>query len=425
MTTYTRVTVLAGDRKAELVVPNSQTVAALMPDLLRLLEHAPAPVALTRALGTQLDLSRTLADQDVEDGCALWLTPVDQAPAPPEVTDITDLTAQQHAARPDLWTPGWTLALVTVVAAAMAWLTGHALLADVGHTPVALTGAGVAVAATLAGRRGQRAAAIALTGAGAGVGLALGPALVSGQPALMAVAASLALAAGVVAVVSVAGLGEGGLGGGAGVGAALALGLVVPTFWGADARDAAAVVAVITALVLALAPGLAMTLSGLAGLDDRTSARDEAPRPDAARTVTSAYRALTATTVAGAALVALCGALLAGPGPWARALVLLLVLTTALRARVLPLVGQRSALVVAATTLAVVQVLSADAATQVTFALAVLAGALYWALGNPSRVLRARLNRAGDVIETIALVVLVPVLLGYLGVFADLAGAFS
>lgn len=426
MTTYTRVTVLAADRKAEVVVPDSQTVAAVMPDLLRLLEHGPAPVTLTRALGTQLDPSRTLADQDVEDGCALWLTPLDQAPPPPEVTDITDLTAAQHSNRADLWSRGWSLALSTLVVATMAWVAASTLLgAGLSLTWVAPVVVALVVLACVTARRGDRAATSVLTGAATGAALPLGQVLVPDEPVLVALAVCWGLVGAVLAVVRLAGVRDTGLGGGAAVAAGLGLGLGAGASWSPDPGAAAAVVGVIAALTLALAPGIAMTVSGLARLDDRTAAGDEVPRTAAHDAVGAAYRALTAMVVATAVVIGLCGLLLTGEDPWARALVAILAVTTALRARVLPLVAQRLALVVIATGLSVAQLWGAAPVVAACIACLVLAGAAWWALARPSAVTLARLNRAGDALEAIALLGVVPVLLGRLGVFADLAGAFS
>ncbi|MDF2746501.1 MAG: hypothetical protein K0S98_785, partial [Propionibacteriaceae bacterium] len=95
MTEFTRLTVIGSARKADLVVPNDEAVAGLMPRLMDLLDEPTGsvvrPLTLVRATGEQLDAALTIADQQVSDGELLRLVRSDDAPPPPEVADVTDV----------------------------------------------------------------------------------------------------------------------------------------------------------------------------------------------------------------------------------------------------------------------------------------------------------------------------------------------
>ena len=87
MTDYTRVTIQGEGRKADLVLPDDEPIAAVLPDVLSLLdestERSARPVVLMTTVGEQLSPSLTLAEQDVEHGSILRLVRVDEAPPPP------------------------------------------------------------------------------------------------------------------------------------------------------------------------------------------------------------------------------------------------------------------------------------------------------------------------------------------------------
>ena len=77
MTEFTRLTVIGSARKADLVVPNDEAVAGLMPRLMDLLDEPTGsvvrPLTLVRTTGEQLDAALTIADQQVSDGELLRL----------------------------------------------------------------------------------------------------------------------------------------------------------------------------------------------------------------------------------------------------------------------------------------------------------------------------------------------------------------
>ena len=61
MTEFTRLTVIGSARKADLVVPNDEAVAGLMPRLMDLLDEPTGsvvrPLTLVRSTGEQLDVA--------------------------------------------------------------------------------------------------------------------------------------------------------------------------------------------------------------------------------------------------------------------------------------------------------------------------------------------------------------------------------
>ena len=107
MAEFTRLTVIGSARKADLVVPNDEAVAGLMPRLMDLLDEPTGSVVrtltLVRSTGEQLDVALTIADQQVSDGELLRLVRSDDAPPPPEVADVTDVLGETLRDRSGLW----------------------------------------------------------------------------------------------------------------------------------------------------------------------------------------------------------------------------------------------------------------------------------------------------------------------------------
>ena len=107
MTDFTRLTLIGSARKADLVVPNDEAVAGLMPRFMELLDEPTGsivrPLTLVRPTGEQLDVTLTMADQEVADGELLRLVRSDDAPPPPEVADVTDVLGESMRDRAGLW----------------------------------------------------------------------------------------------------------------------------------------------------------------------------------------------------------------------------------------------------------------------------------------------------------------------------------
>lgn len=433
---YTRLTVHGTTRRAQVVVPDDEPVAGLLPDLLDLLDEDRAagshPLTLVGLLGDQVDPARSLAEQGVPQGALLRLVRVDQAPPPPEVADVTDAVTHALAARTDRWTPAWSRAVAAALAGVAA-AVGVGAAAEVWPlTPAGLlaVAAALAVVAVVLARARAHGPAVVLAAASVGGAVAVAPAL-AGQlaPDLpgATVLTALACAGTLVALVAGVGAGRRAPAAGAALGAVLAAGCVALS---AAAGPSAAVgaTAVLCALVLGLLPGVAMTVSGLSGLDDRAVAGTRPPRAAVLGAVDATYRALTWSTVAVSAVAAVCAWALVTPDEvWSNLLGAVVGLVVVLRARVLPLVAQRLATWSAGAVVAAGWALAhaaRDPQAVLVGVLVVLAVAAVVAGVRPTGPVAARARRAASLVETLAAVAAVPLLLAHLGVFADLLGTF-
>jgi len=435
MSGYTRLTIQGGQRKTDVVVPDDEPIASIVPELVALLEEdrgdGARPVVLATLLGDQLEPSRTLDELGVRQGALLRLVRIDQAPPPPEVADVTDLAADAVTERGDRWRPTWSVVAASLAAALAGWIAARPAVDGLGIAPASLvlvTAALVLVATALARTRQVR-AAVPLAAAGAGLALALAPALAAelgGTPAgaFVVGVALLCVPAGATALAV----------GRRDVALGAATGLVLAGIWlllarlSPDPSTPAAVLVVLGTFALGLLPGVAMTVSGLNGLDDRVVAGDRPGRSLVARAVDTTHRALTWATLVAAALITAAGTELAragGPPAWSLTAAVAVVL--ALRARVLPLAPGRLALLAASTGITGALLLAVGQVAPTT-ALGLLGGGallLVVAAGAPlSGHLQARARRFADIVELIAVVAIVPLLLVQLGVLHDLLGTF-
>src|SRR5688572_25839132 len=175
MTEFTRLTVIGSARKADLVVPNDEAVAGLMPRLMDLLDEPTGsvvrPLTLVRSTGEQLDVALTIADQQVSDGELLRLVRSDDAPPPPEVADVTDVLGETLRDRSGLWS---TFARELTGAVAIGVL-GCALVGQLaaGPLPLVLAVLLLSLVAAIVGRLSMRWICVALTSAALGVAAAV------------------------------------------------------------------------------------------------------------------------------------------------------------------------------------------------------------------------------------------------------------
>lgn len=485
MTTFTRLTVIGSLRRAELVVPDDEALGGLLPRLMELLDEPTGPVArpltLVRLTGEQVDAALTAAEQQLTDGEQLRLLRADDAPPPPEVADVTDVVGDSYADRRGRWstTARHTLAAVTVGAGACLALLVHqvSLPLGIGALVVLCLAAVLAGRAGRAGRAGAAAATlpteypssglpssglppaadpaygvrpiqnwvtIACTAAAAGICVPVARTLLTSSSSMGSslvghVAAStfgLLWAAVAVALVWVV-LGFGvGVGlhvrpaiPGALVGAGLiALPLVLAAA-GLTSEHALVIGAVVAVVVCGLLPWYALSASGLTGLDDQVLAGRPSRRNDVLNTVGAAYRTLSWSTVALAVPLGAGAALLVrSPNRWTMILGLMVIAVTALRTRAFPLIVQQFALGLAAVVATAVAVLSPRPTVSPLEASALAVGLVVVvaiAAGvRPAAHHRARLRRFGNLIESIAVISLAPLLLGSFGVFTDLIGRF-
>ena len=151
-------------------------------------------------------------------------------------------------------------------------------------------------------------------------------------------------------------------------------------------------------------------------------------RDDVELTVNDAYRMLSWAAVAVAIPLAVGPALLlASTNPWAVAAGALAVVITALRTRAFPLTVQQMALWAAVLVATIAGLLRQPRLDDLVVAILLAAVAVLvviLVMARPAAHARAFWRRAGNLVEALAVIALIPVLLGVFGVFADLLGSF-
>jgi type VII secretion integral membrane protein EccD len=436
MTEFTRLTVIGSARKADFVVPNDEAVSGLMPRLMELLDEPTGsivrPLTLVRTTGEQLDVALTIADQQISDGELLRLVRSDDAPPPPEVADVTDVLGESMRDRAGLWST-FTREITDAVAIGV---LSCAAAAQLPAGPVALVVAVLvlSVAAAIVGRISMRWICIALTAAALGVAAAV----VWRFSAQLGFSPSLRLAWVILGLGALGwiclGLGYGqGLrsrpawfGGLVGVPASALPLIMVALGW--PAEQAAAITAVVATVACGVLPRLALAASGLTGLDDQVVEGHPRRRDDVSLTVNDAYRLLSWVTFAVAIPIVVTSALLLGADDlWTVGVGLAVIIVSALRTRAFPLATQQMALWFAVLAGLLGGLLGQPringlAVGAISTGISVLIVILV--LARPASHQRAFLRRVGNVIEALAVIAMIPLLLGMFGVFGDLLEAF-
>ncbi|MCX9193767.1 type VII secretion integral membrane protein EccD [Carbonactinospora thermoautotrophica] len=435
--TYSRVTLVGPSRRVDVVLPATEPVGVLLPDLLRLVDDSVASPPRLRELvttvGEVLPTESSLAEAGIEDGAVLRLVAREDLPPAPVVHDVIEEVASDLDGRAWRWGPAarrWT---------ATAWLVGLFLLAGYllrGSLDAATAGwmlAGTAVVVCAAGaavvRWGREPAGTALLLGGGAVGVLA--AATAAAPAAARWGGAAAVACLVVGALGAATpLGRGGLIGG-GLGLALVAGWVVGSWAGLAPDRLAAVQACVAVLLLGIFPRVALSASGLTALDDRRAAGERVARASVSAALAAAHRGLVVATVAVSCSAALAGYLLANaPTAWTVPLAVLLGVVLLNRARAYPLVGEVAALLLAAG--AVLLALAtgwarAGPATPWTPVVAVAAAlvvpVLMLGVDFPEH-LRARLRRLGDRLEGLAVMAMTPLTLGVFGTYGRLLDTF-
>jgi type VII secretion integral membrane protein EccD len=439
---YSRVTLVGTHRRVDLVLPATEPIGSLMPDLLVLLgDEVQAPPRARQLLGADGDVlppDATLADAEIQDGAVLRLVAQHDAPPAPMVHDVIEEVSDDSDARAGRWGPvarRWTATAAVVVGllAVAGMLLGGAwpdvlVVEALAALTVAACGAGF-----LAGRASEHAGA-ALTLAGGAVGLvaswtATGEA---GWPASSRLVASVAVLAAVTVMLgATSSLGRAGLVGGGSA-------LLLASGWGSGVAAGlapdrlAAVLAVACVVLLGLLPRVALTASGLSALDDRRTGGAEVARRDAVAAVATAHRGLEIATVATAAAAVLAGfLLLEAPTVWSVLLVVALGVVLASRARVYPLVAEVVALLAGAAALLLrllgvwlEQWQPGAPVGPLAVLLALVAVALVVLGVEPPEHVRARLRRLADRLEAVAVVAAVPLAIGVFGIYGRLLDTF-
>lgn len=432
----TRVTLVGRRRRVDVVVPSSEPVGRLLPEALRLVGEAPGDQALLRHLATLdgqlLHPDSTLGAAGVADGAVLRVVGLAEAPPPPVVLDVTEEVAADEAHRGGRWGPRARWRTATAVAVAAAVLAARLAVPELAFHTREVAPAGAALVTLLVGgvlaRWASRTVGTTLLLVAAALGTDAALTLTDGWLATTG-------AVGLVACVTVGALAlTAGWGRGAAAGAAV--GLLLLLAWVVAVRslplgEAAAVLAVASAVLVGVLPRLALVSAGLTSLDDRRASGAPVPRPAVALALSAAHRALLLTTVATAVSAAVAGVLLADGGRgWEVAVAALLLVVLCARARAFPLVAEVVALVAAAAIVAAALLLARLRAepqewTAAVVGLAVLAlvAAVLPAVQVPEHV-RARLRGVADRLDLVATVCLLPVLVGVFGVYGRLLESF-
>ncbi|AQS69498.1 type VII secretion integral membrane protein EccD [Streptomyces pactum] len=444
-----RVTLVGERRRVDLVLPAREPVGLLLPEIMRLLddraEGRPASRHLVTVDGSALDHDSTLETAGIRDGAVLRLVRVEDAPPAPVVHDVTDVVAEDLGHRRGLWGPA--ARRVTAGAASVGWVIVASLFAraqydDRGTVAAALlAGAGAAaVAGALLGRVRRHGLGATLLCAAGALGVLGVWSLVDDLGGSSAGASRFAGVAAVsVLVLALLGLftplGRGGIVG-AGAVAVTAVGweVVVAVQSGAGTAEqqarVGAVLGVVCVVVLGVLPRLALMASGLSGLDDRRAGGISVSRHQVSAALAAAHRGLVlaTVTVAGSAAVAAVLALRV-PSVWTVALAAVVAVVLALRARAFPLIAEVVVLLTAAAGVAVRLLVvwaersSAAAPLAVLVVLAVLP--LVVLAVQPAEHVRVRLRRAGDLLESVGVIALLPLLAGVFGVYGRLLDTFA
>lgn len=447
MSIYTRLTVAGATRRAEVVVASTEPLGAALPRLLDLLGETEGTVARPLTLvtpdGEQVDIARSPQQLDLGDGTLVRLVRLDAAPPPPVVIDVTDAAADAHDARPDRWDDraraiagGSAIALAFATAGLLApWSGTNSAPGALLVITVALTA--VATGLGLGGLR-RIAACVAAGAAGLIVPLllaatgALQVARFPGDDSLIAgIGAALATASTLVLLAIGVGRRSPGAAAGGALGAVLATLLLVLPLFGVGAVATAAVVGVVAAFATGPLPWVALSAAGLTDLDQRVADGERVARTRAFASIDDAYSALSWSVAATAIVLAVAGTTLVFADElWAGLLALAFALVAALRTRAFPLRTQGWMLWGAVAAIALSALLLHGTAIGFGWggaAIAVVAAAIVAAtiIVKPRAHVRARLRGLGNTIEALAVVALLPLLLGSLGIYAELLGMFG
>jgi hypothetical protein len=441
MSELTKITVLGSARRVTLVVPADEPFGTHLAEIARLLEQPAGRAALTTPYGEQLNLALAPVDQGVLDGAVLRLVDVEQLPAPPEVTDVTDRVAELRDAATGVWDARHAVIGAAIGLGALAATAGIGLTGLLGPWTAVLLLVLLTAGATVAGLLGRTSASTVLLGAALGATVPVATWLAGQVAPLLALPDAFTAAFALIPVVTVglawivlaAGVGLGrrspAAALGATVGILLTTAAVVPPLFGVGLLPTLGVVGALGILVLGVLPSLAITSSGLAALDDEVIAGTLPARDRVVTSLSDAFRVTGWAVVAVAVWLLPAIALLLGSGElWPMLLGGSIALVTLLRTRVLPMAAPSWALWIAGfggALLGVVAAPSIDPGIRLAVlgVAAVLLAVL--ALARPSLQGRIRVRRLGDVVESLAAVAIVPFLVGAFGLYAVLLEVFA
>ncbi|MCW2524228.1 MAG: type secretion integral rane protein EccD [Frankiales bacterium] len=435
---YCRVTVLGRHTQADVALASGQAIGTLLPEIARLLREPSGPrlMALVTSTGAELSPATTLGDNDIADGAILQLLSGERPPPAPVVNDLTEEVAEDLDHRRDRF-GGKSRRLFAVTVAAI----GPAMIgievarspASLGAAPIALwVAAGLLLAvAALSARLDHRWPSTVAAVSAATLANTSAQLLADDHSWAVRDRLGLGLVIGWLGVLVVAGVWRA-----AGTGVGAVVGAVGSGAWwslahlGVTGSEADAVIAVAAVVAVGALPRWAVVVSGLSSLDDSRSAGNAVRRPVVHRTIGRAHETLTATTVALALLAGVSGGLLAANSlAWPVTLAAVAAAALVLRSRAFPLTPEVAPLAVAGTAIAASALIGWSArtggltgSTAITVGLTALSvAALLW---RPSAHLQVRLRQLGDRLEAVAVIALIPSLLGVFGVYDRLLHTF-
>lgn len=427
MTEFTRVTIIGSTRRATLVLPSDEPLAVLLPEVTDLLREPPTADGhvLVSLLGTETPISDTLAARGVLDGAIFRLLPASDAPAPPEVSDVTDTVAERQDAAVHGWNSVHRAVATGVSLCVLSLLVVRSVPDALWLAPV-LFAAFVILAVVLGWVKSARIGLVAVAPA-----LGAVPQLVAvmqeGFP-LLSPWSVVPLGMGLTWIaLGAAGSRRAAVGGAVGTG--LSVIVLVSSLCGASPSGAAAIVAVCVVLLLGSLPSVALAISGVTALDDLGLAGTPVSRASILTRVADAYGLFSwaVFAVAGFGAFAL-AVLLASGDVFAVLLGAALLLILMLRTRVMPHAVQAWALWIAALVGVVTATLLPHPwPDSVLVGFGLIAALLVLLLGTlrPRPHGRVRWRRFGDLLEAIAALSMLPMLLGVFGVYSLLLAVFS
>ncbi|QQM67543.1 EsaB/YukD family protein [Actinomyces weissii] len=441
MIPYTRVTIAAPNRRAEIVMPSDEAVGTQYPYILKLLgvtdgDELP-PLRLVRPGGTIIDLEQDLAAQQVPDGELLRLLPDDEVPPPAEISDLSGALTDATDSHPWRWKPSDRLIGTGTLLLVSGAILMRTLLFDQLHDAAAwlqvLPGLLVILIGALAVREsGRTRYARPLRGGGIllqclGTGLLL-PSLYSlatGTDTEQGTTAALSAALIAAGCVAVGVRREAWLYGALTAGGLIILRAVLKSVT-QDVALTTGLTAIAVVILLGLLPWFALLVSGTSRLDDEALAGQLPARRRVDLAVLRSHDTVASASLACAAAIAWSTHHLALSGnTWARALAVTVVLATLLRSRAYPL--RLEVLALWASSVPAVLALSSLVQDQTVRAAAlVVAAALVAAVSlyQPSAQNRIRLRRIGNRLETLCVVATLPLLCGMQGTFSHLLRLF-
>ena len=447
-TALARIVIATPKRRLELALPEHLPIASMLHVVLKHAEDDPASAAtgnwsLRRLDGTSLDISKTLAAQNVRDGEILHLAEMTATWPEPDFDDVVEAIASGSRRQGALWTAnatrltglvvsGITLAAglgVVAMSGKPWWMGGSAAIA----TAIILVLIGIALSRALADAvAGAVVAGLSLPYALLGGAFLVGgvdsvsemgaPHFLAGSAALLLLSTIAYLGVGDTNRIPVAGIFTAlyGLIGG---------GLAVAGFKGAEAS---AIVISITTLLLPAMPLLAIRLVRMPlptvprTADDLVNAEPVADHDVVTRATSRADEILTGSIFGSSIVTIGCLAALAINGSVASLLLVGVVAgATMLRARLLLTVRHRVPLLasglIGLVTLPLLAAAAAPAAVRVAVVLvvlvivatAVIAAGLTYSTRPPS----PRLGRLGDTLDVILQLAVVPVACSVLGLY--------